>query len=180
MTTPPWCRRKPACVGLGLVLAATIASPPAYAQEPAVEGAAVAPTFLIGEWTGNGELFGQPATFRMTWDTTLEGRFYRLRFANALGGAQGSTPILQAEALYGPVGGDEWRGSWFDTRGKRLDLRAEVRDGGMVLRVEWTDPGVESGVTVYRRAAAGTVEVIDSVRAGDGMRLFGRASYTRR
>ena len=162
-------------LGMTAVTLAILLTPASslHAQAPDLSGL----DFLLGDWDGSGELFGQEATFSMSWTKTLGGQFLRLRFRNALGSGQAAQPILESEALYQPGETEGWTGAWFDTRGKELALSGQVIEGGRAFRVHWVDPGVEEGVTVYRGLAGGLVEVIDSVAGGSGMRPFGRASY---
>ena len=162
--------------GLLIALAAaSLCGTELYAQ-PAPESAL---DFLVGVWEGEGELFGQPASFHMTWSRLPGEDVYRLQFRNALGSGAAAQTILESEAMYTWKDGALWDGTWFDSRDKRLELSGSATGFGTAFRVEWTDPGVENGVTIYRQLGQDRVEVVDSVASADGMRLFGTARYAR-
>lgn len=136
---------------------------------------------LLGEWTGEGTLLGRPARFEMSWRSGTVPGVYALSFSNGFVDPAAPTgspvqPVLSAEALYQQRPDGTVHGTWFDTRGVRIDLEGEAQD--RELRITWTAP-TENGVTLYRVVADG-VEVIDSVQAASGWREFGRAQYRRR
>jgi hypothetical protein len=135
---------------------------------------------LLGAWSGDGTLLGRPARFEMSWSAGAAPDVYRLSFSNgfvdsAAPSESAVQPVLSAEALYWqrPDGGVE--GTWFDTRGVRINLEGTA--AGNDLRITWAAP-TENGVTLYRLVADG-VEVVDSVQTADGWREFGRAHYRR-
>ncbi|MCG8604682.1 hypothetical protein MJD09_06750 [bacterium] len=66
---------------------------------------------LLGTWTGKGELLGTDSRFKMTWKWVLDGKFARLTFQNK---------FLKAQAFYQTEGNDEYKGTWFDSRGQGL------------------------------------------------------------
>ena len=136
---------------------------------------------LLGEWSGEGTLLGRPARFEMSWRSGAVPGVYRLSFSNgfvdpAAPADSPAQPVLSAEALYQQHSDGTVEGTWFDTRGVRIELEGEAQD--RELRITWTAP-TENGVTLYRVVADG-VEVIDSVQAASGWREFGRAHYRRR
>ena len=132
---------------------------------------------LVGSWEGEGELFGRPATFSMTWSPVLAGEFLRLEYENRLVEADGShRTVLEAFALYRVAEGERLRGTWFDTRGQVLELRAVATDSTLVTR--WIGES-EQGRTTYRVIDSGTVEVEDDVLEDKGWRRFGKATYRR-
>ena len=122
---------------------------------------------LIGSWSGEGELFGQPATFAMTWAWELDGQFVRLTFDNG---------AIEAVAHYRVDGSDRLSGTWFDSRGEVVELRAVATDSTLTTR--WIAE-TEQGRTIYRVVDEATVEVEDAVLTDDGWRPFGRATYRR-
>lgn len=129
---------------------------------------------LEGRWSGDGTLMGRSARFEMTWTRVLNGRFLRLEFRNAFADVDPVQTVLEADAYY-RLGGAELTGSWMDTRGVILSLRATVGDSELVT--DWT--GSESGRTTYRVIDSNTVEVVDLVRSGDEWREFAVARYQR-
>ena len=129
---------------------------------------------LEGSWEGEGELLGRPATFKMTWERALNGRFLRLEFGNAFADTDPVQPVLQAHAYY-LLGDSVLDGRWMDSRGAMLSLRAEVV--GTALVTNWT--GRESGRTEYRVIDDDTLEVTDYFQSDGEYRLFAKARYGR-
>ena len=125
---------------------------------------------LMGAWSGEGELFGQPATFGMTWETQLYGRFLELTYE-----ISGAVQMI-AIAHYRTTG-DTLRGVWVDSRGEILQLQATVTDS--TLDTIWQSP-TETGRTVYQSLSADSLYVRDYVRGESGWREFGAARYARR
>lgn len=129
---------------------------------------------LEGSWEGEGELLGRPATFMMTWERALNGKFLRLDFRNAFADIDPVHPVLESHAYY-LLGGPTLSGQWMDSRGVILSLRAEVV--GSALVTHWT--GEESGRTEYRVIDEDALEVIDYVRSEGEYHLFAKARYRR-
>lgn len=130
---------------------------------------------LIGEWEGEGELFGRSAGFSMRWSWTLDERFVELSFENRLVPPDGpATPVLRARAFYTTT--PPLRGSWFDTRGETLELSATTSDSTLVT--EWAS-ATERGRTTYRILGPDALEVTDEVHGESGWRTFGTALYRR-
>lgn len=131
---------------------------------------------LEGSWTGHGTLLGRRAEFRMRWTLVLDGRFARLEFENAFLPDSGpATSVISAIAFYPVTGPAPRYGWWFDSRGAALSLAITPADSA--LYVNWEGAG-ERGRSVYRVEKNGAV-VVDSVFADEGLREFGRATYTR-
>ncbi len=156
-------------------IAAALLLLPAQVDPPAATGGEVIER-LLGQWQGEGELFGQPARFSMRWERALDSKFVRLSFENRIVANGRARTVLEAVAYYRPAGAGALAGHWFDTRGQILDLEAEASDSTLVTR--WSND-TEAGRTTYRVNQDGTVTVLDEVRAEDGWRPFGRASYRR-
>lgn len=151
-------------------LTALFASFPAPPGETAVFHA---PTFfeeIVGEWRGEGQLFGQPAEFEMTWEWELDRRFVRLTYS--IRGAADMTAI----AHYRLREPEKLDGVWVDTRGEILELSATVTS--TVLETIWRSP-TEEGRTTYERTGPDSLEVRDYVKDGSEWRLFGEAHYSR-
>ncbi len=158
-------------VSLIVLLGAVLWCPRAIAAQDDLEGVLAT---LEGSWEGEGELLGRSATFAMTWERALNGRFLRLDFSNAFADTDPVQPVLESQAYY-LLGGPTLSGQWMDSRGVILSLRAEVV--GPALVTEWT--GDESGRTEYRVIDDDALEVIDSVLSGGEYHLFARARYRR-
>ena len=129
---------------------------------------------LEGSWEGEGELLDRPATFAMTWERALDGRFLRLEFRNAFADVDPIEPVLESHAYY-LLGGPALTGQWMDSRGVILTLKAEVV--GSTLVTYWT--GEESGRTEYRVIGEDALEVTDYVQAEGGYFPFAQARYRR-
>lgn len=130
---------------------------------------------LIGSWEGEGELFGRPARFSMSWSWTLEQQFVELRFENRLVQEDGSAQkVLEAVALYRVTDDGALSGTWFDSRGQVVELSAAATADA--LSTHWT-ADTEEGRTTYRVIDADTVEVEDHVLGEEGWRPFGSAVY---
>jgi len=126
---------------------------------------------LEGTWEGEGEIFGRPATFAMTWERELDGRFMGLSYE--IRGDVG----MSARAHYRIADEGPLRGVWVDTRGEFLDLEATVTEES--LDTAWRSDS-EEGRTVYRRAGPDSLEVTDHVLDGADWRPFATARYARR
>lgn len=153
--------------GLGAVLG----SPPVIVAQGDLDPVLAT---LEGSWEGKGELLGRPATFVMTWQRALDGRFLRLEFGNAFADTDPVQPVLESHAYY-LLGGAILNGQWMDSRGAMLSLRAEVV--GTALVTNWT--GRESGRTEYRVIDDDTLEVTDYFQSDGEYRLFAKARYGR-
>ncbi len=156
-------------LGLVLSLAPLKASPEVPATPPVIAG-------LIGDWQGEGQLFGQPASFSMSWSWALERRFVKLEFENGLVGDGQVQPVLRAVAFYRVAESGELEGHWFDTRGQTL--RLEPVAGDSTLTTHWFAES-EQGRTTYRLTGPDKAEVLDEVLADGQWRPFGTASYWR-
>ncbi len=131
---------------------------------------------LIGNWEGEGKLFGQPAEFSMSWSWELDRRFVRLNFENGLVSDGQIQPVLKAIAFYRVAESGELTGHWFDSRGQTL--RLEPAAGDSTLITHWFAES-EQGRTTYRIRGPDSVEVTDEVMADGQWRPFGAASYRR-
>lgn len=123
---------------------------------------------LIGSWTGTGKLLGADSDFSMQWEWVLEGKFARLTFQNK---------FLRAEAFYQATGSSQYEGTWFDSRGKVLQLKAKVENATLVTH--WGSDETERGRTVYRPIAGDKIEVEDFIFKDNDWQPFGRADYSR-
>ena len=136
---------------------------------------------LLGQWTGEGTLFGRDARYEMEWSRTLNDSFVHLQFSNGFVGEQQGdvTPVVTASAYYRPDADDAGAasGTWFDTRGVMLPLSASVTAD--TLTTLWGDATTERGRTTYRIAGPNRVEVTDEVMREGEYSVFARATYDR-
>ena len=127
---------------------------------------------ILGNWTGQGTLFGQEAQFTMHWQEALQANFLRLGFSNSFKDQAGAERRMDAEAFYHLP--DE-RGYWFDSRGTMLPLKLELTEGSMT--VLWGDEDTEQGKTIYKLINDHQLEVADFVLKDDAYMPFGKARY---
>jgi hypothetical protein len=132
---------------------------------------------LVGVWTGDGAVLGQPARIRLEWAPALDGSFVRLTFVNDMG-APGKTRRFEGHAYYRGADGGAYRGIWMDNSGAMRPIEA-TRDGDALIS-RWGTPQTEEGETTYRLVSATRLEIVDRVKAKDGSwREFGRTSASR-
>ncbi|MDJ0645452.1 MAG: hypothetical protein QNJ57_05640 [Flavobacteriaceae bacterium] len=129
---------------------------------------------LLGSYKGTGTLFGQKATFTMTWEKALNDRFMRLAFENRYHDTSGTERILKATAYYDFR---QNKGYWFDSRGTMLPLRLEVVENSMTIL--WGDETTEKGKTIYLIEDKTQLNVQDFVYRDTAYVPFGKASYNR-
>jgi len=132
---------------------------------------------LSGSWAGTGELFGTAATYSMTWESVLAGRFIRLTFQNNMKNGDSFNLVLEAEAYYSIGAEGSVTATWFDTRGMILPIRGTI--AGHVLTSDWGTPETEEGRTIYRLVDENRIDVEDYVKRNGEYQLFGSASYQR-
>ncbi len=127
---------------------------------------------ILGDWAGNGTLFGQEAQFTMKWEQVLNKKFLKLEFKNQFADKSGTERIMTASAYYDV---EQKRGYWFDSRAMMLPLILEIDDREML--VFWGDESSEKGKTYYR-ILKDEISVEDFVfREGQYVK-FGEATYT--
>ncbi len=123
---------------------------------------------LIGSWEGEGKLFGSNSECQMNWQWTLDKKFVRLTFQNK---------VIKAQAFYQATGAEEYQGTWFDSRGKVLPLKASVKDSALVTL--WGSPETEQGRTIYQLIDRHRFKVSDFVQRNNEWQQFGEAVYNR-
>lgn len=132
---------------------------------------------LVGVWTGQGTVLGQPAKIRMEWAPALDGSFVRLTFVNGMG-TPGQVRTFEGHAYYRQADGGAYRGMWMDNSGAMRPIEATRDADALVAR--WGTPQTEEGETTYRLVSATTMEIVDRVKSKDGSwREFGRATVSR-
>ena len=125
---------------------------------------------FAGNWAGSGTVLNQPARVSVSWTWQLDGQFIRVTFKNEL-----PKSTFEGHAYYRPVGGDRYRGMWFDNSGMFRPIDA-LRDGDALIS-KWGTPQTEEGVTTYRLMSDTRMDIIDRVKSKDGTwREFGRTS----
>lgn len=132
---------------------------------------------ITGEWHGEGQLFGNPAAFSMSWQSVLSDSFLQLDFRNEYGLPDGSRQALTARALYDVSDTTSVSGVWFDSRGMVLPLSGSWN--GNTLTISWGSDATERGETRYQLIDASTIEVTDRVLRDGTLVPFASARYSR-
>jgi len=128
---------------------------------------------FAGQWSGEGTVLEMPATVRLTWEWTLDGRFLRLTFVNQMGPSR----RFEGHAYYRALGDGRYRGMWFDNSGMIRPIEAS-REGDSLI-AKWGTADTELGETTYR-LMDDAMEIVDRVRGKDGSwRDFGRVVVRR-
>lgn len=149
---------------------------------PATAQSAASPAeldWLVGEWTGDGQIFGQPSSATLAVGTaTVRGWVkidYSFRVTNV---AATTAAAFMGQGLYRMTGSGKWSGRWTDSYGSSHPLAGRVN--GQKLVSTWGSVDTEIGRTSYQRSADGSLEVTDQVLQADGTwRLFARVVYRR-
>ena len=125
---------------------------------------------VLGEWEGEGELFGRPTRFRMVWEHELGDQFVRLTYA-----IRGNVS-MDAIAHYSLRDPASPEGVWLDSRGEMLELSAKTTD--TTLETIWRST-TEQGRTTYEVIGSDSVAVHDYYHDGADWQQFGQAGYRR-
>ncbi|MEP3227037.1 MAG: hypothetical protein ABJO01_13755 [Parasphingorhabdus sp.] len=153
---------------LPLVLASEIPAP--------VDNKAT-PDWLLGNWSGKGSLFGQPAHMSLTVCPLAGNRGLTLDYQ--VKGEGRSTMQFAGHADYVPDGENRWRGQWTGSNGVDHDLSALVSKDSFTAT--WHNAAVETGRTHYQRTGPEQLRVTDYVLRENGrFEQFARADYDRK
>jgi len=155
-------------IALGWAVAALVAPAASAAEAPSLAA-------WHGNWTGEGEAFGKPATATLDiapgegGATTLA---YRLHIA-------GTPPVTySAEASYAFDAKGRVRGKWTDSYGRTRAVLGGV--GTAKWWTHWGSADVEIGRSTYVLEESGRLVVSDSILQDDGSwRVFAMLRYTR-
>jgi hypothetical protein len=120
-------------------------------------------TRWVGDWTGEGKFFGQPATQYLKWERVLEGKFLRLSLRVE---AAGKT-LFEGHAYYQQTEAVHYEARWFDAQGHSYPIKARL--DADTLTAFWGEPSKEEGKSTYRLLEAGKrLEVVDAIHNKDG------------
>lgn len=132
---------------------------------------------LEGTWQGEGKAFGMAAKMELKWEWVLQKKFLRLTIKNEMN-RNGQPQLFEGQAYYQAMGTDTFEAHWFDSRGVKFPIKAQLEADALVAN--WGSPDKEEGKSVYRLIDANTLEVVDSVKQKDGTyREFGRVTLKR-
>lgn len=134
-------------------------------------------TALIDEnWTGNGLLMGEEATFTMDWQRVLDNKFIKLEFQNKRKSGTNEDIIFRATALYKIVNDTIVVGNWFDNRGMTFPLKGSLKEDELIIL--WGNDETEIGKTIYHYSnESNTITVEDFIMNNGIYSKFGSATY---
>lgn len=130
---------------------------------------------FLGEWKGTGKLFGNDAQFYMKWEKTLGDKFIQLDFKNSFKLQNGKEMSMAAKAFYKPENENNFKGTWFDSRGMILPLKSNFDKNSLVTF--WGTPETEEGKTIYIFLEDNTIQTEDYVLKNGEWKQFGNAEY---
>ena len=129
---------------------------------------------LEGAWQGEGKAFGMAAKQEIKWEWVLQKKFLRLTIKNEMT-RNGQPQLFEGQAYYQATGADKFEAHWFDSRGVKFPIKAQLEGDALVAL--WGSPDKEEGKSIYRLVDDSTLEVVDSVKQKDGTyREFGRVT----
>ncbi len=132
------------------------------------------PDWLVGNWSGQGLLFGEPARMRLSVCPLVGHRGLTLDYQ--VEGESNPAMRFSGHADYLPDSGNRWRGRWIGSNNVDHDLTAITSDQAFLAT--WHNAAVETGQTQYRLIAPGHLKVTDYVqRDGGGLESFASADY---
>ena len=141
----------------------------------ALAAPAEAPTLAAwhGQWVGEGQAFGKPATATLSiapGEAGTTALAYRLSI-------EGEPPVrYSADAVYALDAKGRVRGQWTDNYGRTRPVSGGV--AGATWWAHWGSADVEIGRSIYALNGDGTLTVSDSVLQDDGgWRLFAMRRY---
>lgn len=133
--------------------------------------------WLIGDWTGEGQMFGRPSTARLSASHALGGTWVQLDYSVRVAAISLAPAIaFDGRGMYRASATGRWSGRWTDSYGASHPLAGRVT--GQRLVSTWGSVDTEIGRTSYEVAADGTLGVIDQTLQPDGSwRQFARALF---
>lgn len=135
------------------------------------------PGWLLGQWSGKGELFGQPAKMLLSVCPLVGHRGLTLNYQ--VTGVFSSAMQFAGHADYVPDAENRWRGRWIGSNGVDHDLTAVASDQSFIAN--WHNAEVETGQTQYRSIGPGRLRVTDYVMREEGrFEQFASADYDRK
>jgi len=139
----------------------------------------MAPQWLLGHWSGQGELFQNPAQMHLAICPLAGNRGITLNYrVETVTNDKEKRYKYSGHADYFPDETGTWKGRWIGSNKVDHGLDATFTD--QELSVIWHNADVETGKTIYRRTAEGGLAVQDYVARKDGgFRLFAHAEYAR-
>ena len=129
---------------------------------------------LVGTWTSEGDAFGSPARSTMSWQTTLDAKFYRLDIRIKTYPEDREGFQFSGIAYYH---NNEKSGFWADSSGDLLPIAA-LKDNTALI-AHWGRSGSKQGRSRYEMLESGDLLVTDWILSDDGWQLFSRNTYSR-
>ena len=134
-------------------------------------------TALINKnWTGNGELMGNEATFTMDWKSVLDNKFIKLEFQNKRKSSNNKDIVFSATAFYKIVNDTMVVGNWFDNRGTTFPLKGAITENKITIL--WGSEETETGKTIYQYISESDKVIVEDFIMNNGRYAkFGYATY---
>lgn len=130
---------------------------------------------IMGQWQGEGQMFGQSAEFSMHWESILGGKFIRLNFINKFGEVP-TKHVMKAHAYYDLSNNS---GNWFDSRGSMFSLSLQISPHSLL--VFWGNEETEKGKTSYTIDKFDSMVFVEDYIYKEGKyQLFAKANYQRK
>ena len=132
-------------------------------------------TALIDEnWTGEGILMGEEATFSMKWNRVLDSKFIKLDFQNKRKTNNDQDIVFRSTAYYQILKDTMIVGHWFDNRGISFQLNGVIKEDE--LTIFWGNEETEKGKTIYHYDGK-KISVEDFILNEGKYAQFGSATY---
>jgi hypothetical protein len=157
-------------VNRALLIAAAFAlsAPPVAAQDatPVVQAARPSLDWMVGEWAGEGVLFGRPSKVTMSVKPAIGGNGVALDYAIKIQ-ASDKAPAMDfaAHAFFREGAKGRWAGRWGDNFGNLHDVSGRI--DGQAMYTMWGSPDTEMGKSSYV-IDAGAMVITDHVVRGRG------------
>lgn len=161
-------------VGIALLAFLALLAAPAVASEDAKRSIF---DLFHGEWRSNGPAFGAPASSRMAWTPTLDGKYFRLDYRIEMQASGSAVSVFQGIAYYRDTGDDVVKGFWADNSGDLHPISAERVNNTLIA--QWGIGGDKQGRTRYELSSSGEFEVTDWIKTADGWRQFNHNVFVR-
>ena len=131
---------------------------------------------LNGLWQSDGQAFGQTARSTMKWQSTLDGRYFRVNYNISFGPADAPSGSFTGVGYYRLDSESETvSGFWADNTGDLHPIDAAVGDGRLLST--WGIEGSKLGRTAYKILEDGKVQVTDWIWRDGDFRQFNQNAF---
>ncbi len=119
---------------------------------------------LKGRWMASGTSFGNPAEIEMSWQKTLQDKFFQIHYKIA-SRVKNEDRVFYGTAYYRTDSAHHHSATWFDSGGEMHPITAS--DDGKALVSIWGVPGKKLGKTIYTILDDNSVEIVDYIQKKD-------------